>query len=76
MRALHLALVLAALLASPALACECIARPPDSVAGTYRAITLLLCLLPLSMAGAFFYWLQGQLRGAAEPPPPASFPEP
>lgn len=62
MRSFLLAIFLLLALASPSLACDCMATPADKVAGTYRAITALLCFLPLTMAYGLYRWLGHRLH--------------
>lgn len=62
MRRLLLVVLLLLAQASTSFACDCMATPADKVAGTYRAITALLCFLPLTMGYCLYRWLGHRLQ--------------
>lgn len=55
-------------------ACDCMATPADKVAGTYRAITALLCFMPLIMLFGLYRWLGHRLHETEAAPAPLPAP--
>lgn len=61
MRRLLLAVALLFAQVSSALACDCVATPSDGSAAIYRAITVLLCVLPLGMGYGLYRLVRERL---------------